>query len=289
MGVQEEEARPRCRDGAARPICRGVGKSAAAGRLRHRSLPHRDALDQRGSRKYEIELDDLAEPDKLGILARCSSTPISCAPGETRAGLTKKAADKFQTISDRFSTAVPTRGDGAFRQSAGVLLLRRQREAAAERPMVKLLESVRASRRAARNGSISYSPPWKRAANSTSTTSLGSTAACSTAGRRFRSNTPKASNCCSPRRAGLEPDRPQHLRHAVRAVSRSGKARADRRPLHRPRKDHDDRGAGDHAAASGANGPRPRRKSRDHGAGAGGSSGGDKTPSAKARKATEPR
>ena len=54
LGVQEEEARSRQGAGATDPLRRGARKPAAACRLRHAYLPHRDPLDQRSSRDLRV-------------------------------------------------------------------------------------------------------------------------------------------------------------------------------------------------------------------------------------------
>ena len=50
---------------------------------------------------YELSLDDLADPQKLSILRSVFHEPDKLRPTETRAGLTREAADKFSTISLR--------------------------------------------------------------------------------------------------------------------------------------------------------------------------------------------
>jgi type II restriction/modification system DNA methylase subunit YeeA len=50
---------------------------------------------------YELTLDDLAEPQKLDILHSVFFEPEKLRPTETRAALTKEAADKFSTIAIR--------------------------------------------------------------------------------------------------------------------------------------------------------------------------------------------
>jgi type II restriction/modification system DNA methylase subunit YeeA len=50
---------------------------------------------------YEITLDDLADPKKLDILHSVFFTPEKLRPTETRAGVTKQAADKFSEIAGR--------------------------------------------------------------------------------------------------------------------------------------------------------------------------------------------
>ena len=50
---------------------------------------------------YEIELDELADPEKLDILRSVFFDPEKLRPKETRAGLTREAADKFSTIALR--------------------------------------------------------------------------------------------------------------------------------------------------------------------------------------------
>jgi len=50
---------------------------------------------------FELMLDDLAEPDKLDILRSVFFAPAKLRPKETRAAVTKEAADKFSTIAFR--------------------------------------------------------------------------------------------------------------------------------------------------------------------------------------------
>jgi type II restriction/modification system DNA methylase subunit YeeA len=50
---------------------------------------------------YEIALDELAEPSKLDILRAVFFEPEKLRPKETRAAVTKEAADKFSTIALR--------------------------------------------------------------------------------------------------------------------------------------------------------------------------------------------
>jgi type II restriction/modification system DNA methylase subunit YeeA len=52
-------------------------------------------------KQYEIELDDLALPEKREILWAVFHDPERLRPKETRAGVTKEAADKFSTIALR--------------------------------------------------------------------------------------------------------------------------------------------------------------------------------------------
>jgi type II restriction/modification system DNA methylase subunit YeeA len=52
-------------------------------------------------KQYEIELDDLSDPKQLSILRAVFHDPESLHPKETRAGVTKEAADKFSTIASR--------------------------------------------------------------------------------------------------------------------------------------------------------------------------------------------
>jgi type II restriction/modification system DNA methylase subunit YeeA len=52
-------------------------------------------------KQYEIELDDLALPEKREILWAVFHEPERLRPKETRANLTKEAADKFSTIALR--------------------------------------------------------------------------------------------------------------------------------------------------------------------------------------------
>lgn len=50
---------------------------------------------------YELSLDDLSDPAKLDILHSVFFDPEKLRPKETRTGITKDAADKFSTISER--------------------------------------------------------------------------------------------------------------------------------------------------------------------------------------------
>jgi hypothetical protein len=50
---------------------------------------------------YELTLEDLAEPTKLDILHSVFFDPAKLRPQETRAAVTKEAADKFSTIALR--------------------------------------------------------------------------------------------------------------------------------------------------------------------------------------------
>src|SRR5947209_6317622 len=58
---------------------------------------------------YEFEVEALTEPDNLRILRAVFLDPESLKPARTRAALTKEAADKFQTISDRLQHRNPDR------------------------------------------------------------------------------------------------------------------------------------------------------------------------------------
>jgi type II restriction/modification system DNA methylase subunit YeeA len=59
--------------------------------------------------QYEFELDDLADPKNFAILRAVFHDPEALRSGHTRAKLTKEAADKFQTISDRLQHRNPDR------------------------------------------------------------------------------------------------------------------------------------------------------------------------------------
>jgi type II restriction/modification system DNA methylase subunit YeeA len=58
-------------------------------------------------RTYEIELEELAEPEKLDVLHSVFFDPIRLRPAETRAAVTKEAADKFSTIAFRLQGRGP--------------------------------------------------------------------------------------------------------------------------------------------------------------------------------------
>lgn len=57
--------------------------------------------------KYEFELEQLTDPDKFALLEAVFHDPEALRPKQTRASLTKEAADKFQTISDRLQHRNP--------------------------------------------------------------------------------------------------------------------------------------------------------------------------------------
>jgi hypothetical protein len=59
--------------------------------------------------KYEFELEQLADPDKFALLRAVFHDPEFLRPKQTRASLTRDAADKFQTISDRLQHRNPDR------------------------------------------------------------------------------------------------------------------------------------------------------------------------------------
>ena len=59
--------------------------------------------------KYEFDLEDLAEPVNLARLRAVFHNPEELRSGRTRDKLTKEAADKFQTISDRLQHRNPDR------------------------------------------------------------------------------------------------------------------------------------------------------------------------------------
>src|ERR1700682_46539 len=101
MGVQEKEARPQRRDGTARALRRCVGKSAASSRLRYRPFHHPYSLDQHGSETVRDRTRRSRAAGKTRILWAVFHDPERLRPKETRAGLTKEAADKFSTIALR--------------------------------------------------------------------------------------------------------------------------------------------------------------------------------------------
>lgn len=61
----------------------------------------RTAWTREVPKTYEFALDDLGDPKNLGILHSVFFDPDKLRPKETRAGVTKEAADKFSTIASR--------------------------------------------------------------------------------------------------------------------------------------------------------------------------------------------
>jgi hypothetical protein len=102
VGIQKEKTRSQRRNGPVGTLRRCAGKPAASGGLRHRPLRHSYRLDKyRPPKQYEIELDDLALPEKREILWAVFHDPERLRPKETRAGITKEAADQFSTLALR--------------------------------------------------------------------------------------------------------------------------------------------------------------------------------------------
>lgn len=58
---------------------------------------------------YQFDLEHLDDPENLKVLRAVFHSPDDLRPKQTRAGLTKEAADKFQTISDRLQHRNPDR------------------------------------------------------------------------------------------------------------------------------------------------------------------------------------
>ena len=171
--------------------------------------------------------------------------PEELRSGRTRAKLTKEAADKFQAISDNLQHRNPDREAVAhfvnqlvfcfFADSVKLLpngLWKKLLQAAERRPdqaKAFLDAPVRRHGEGRRLRSREYSRIRRRAVRWPPAAGVGA----------YRDRP-----IVRRRKPRLEPDRPDDFRHFVRALSRSRKARADRRTLHRPRKDHDDRRAG---------------------------------------------
>jgi len=61
------------------------------------------------TKKYEFELEDLADPAKFALLRAAFHDPEALKPVRTRAQLTRDAADKFQAISDALQHRHPDR------------------------------------------------------------------------------------------------------------------------------------------------------------------------------------
>jgi len=61
------------------------------------------------TRKYEFEIEDLAEPEKFRLLRAVFHDPEALKPKRTRAMITADAASKFQTISDALQQRHPDR------------------------------------------------------------------------------------------------------------------------------------------------------------------------------------
>lgn len=88
------------------------------------------------SERQEFTLDDLREPLRRRLLKALWSNPEAYRPHKTRTALTEEAAAKFRR--DRAAAAGPRtrRANGcAFRQSLGVLPVRRRCRHAASRPV----------------------------------------------------------------------------------------------------------------------------------------------------------
>ncbi|MDJ0447300.1 DNA methyltransferase [Methylocystis sp. JR02] len=61
------------------------------------------------TKKYEFELEELADPEKFKLLRAVFHEPEALKPVRTRAKLTSDAADKFQAVSDALQSRHPDR------------------------------------------------------------------------------------------------------------------------------------------------------------------------------------
>ncbi|MBL1257154.1 DNA methyltransferase [Methylocystis sp. Sn-Cys] len=61
------------------------------------------------TKKYEFELEELADPEKFKLLRAVFHDPDALKPVRTRAKLTSDAADKFQAVSDALQSRHPDR------------------------------------------------------------------------------------------------------------------------------------------------------------------------------------
>ena len=209
--------------------------------------------------------------------APSSTIRTNCVRGRTREKLTKEAADKFQAISDRLQHRNPDREAVAHFVNQLVFCFFAD--------SVKLLPDglwkklLKAAERKARSGQGLSRAPVRRHGQGRRLRS-GEHSRIQrrpvrwppAAGARIRGNRPPVRR----REPRLEPDRPDDLRHLVRALSRSRQARPDRRPLHRPDQDHDDRRAGRAAPAAGRVGDGEGGDRGDHGAGSKRAGGGER-------------
>ena len=197
--------------------------------------------------------------------------PDELRSGRTRAKLTKEAADKFQTISDSLQHRNPDREAVAHFVNQLVFCFFAD--------SVKLLPERRCGRSCCRPPSASREqaqglsrPPVRRHGEGRRLRSREHSRIQRRAVRRSWPPLALAAYRDRPpvrrREPRLEPDRPDDLRHVVRALSRSRQARADRRALHRSRKDHDDRRTGRAASAARRMGDGEGEDRGDHGASA---------------------
>ena len=84
----------------------------------------RTAWTREVPKTYEFALDGLADPKNLDILHSVFFDPDKFRPKETRAGLTKEAADKFSTIASRLQGRSSAEDIAHFVNQLGFLLFR---------------------------------------------------------------------------------------------------------------------------------------------------------------------
>ena len=231
------------------------------------------------TKKYSFELEDLADPEKFNILRSVFHNPDALKPTRTRAMITAEAARKFQSISDALQHRNPDREAVAhfvnqlvfcfFADSVKLLpegLLKKLLLTAEKRPGKSKDYFAKLFAEMEHGGEFDLTEiAWfngglfdGRAPLDLEPTELGL--------------------LYSATESRLEPDRPDHFRHAVRALSRSRQARADRRPLHRSRKNHDDRRSRRAAPVARAMGGGVRQNRADHAPGHGGRARGQGRP-----------
>jgi hypothetical protein len=84
-------------------------------------------------KNYEFSLEDLAEPANLNLLHSVFFDPERLRPRETRAGITREAADKFSTIALRLQGRAPPEAVAHFVNQLVFCFFCTQREIASGR------------------------------------------------------------------------------------------------------------------------------------------------------------
>jgi hypothetical protein len=132
LGIQEKARRPRRGAPAIAALCRPAGQSAATDRLRHRADRHPHQLDQRGHRDPYDPAGGTGGPEAAAAAEMGVLGPRPVAPGAHKTGTDRGSGRRVRQArrAAAGSGARPACG-GAFRQSAGVLPVRRRCRAAA--------------------------------------------------------------------------------------------------------------------------------------------------------------
>ena len=208
--------------------------------------------------KHEFVLEDLIHTETRELLRKSSAIPTNLSRQRRASRSLKRRPRSSSTIADRLRMAGhPPEKVAHFLNRLVFCLFAEDVNLLQDDLFKRLLDTLASGAKRCRNArSDCYrncSPTWRRWRIRPRTHPPFQRRPV----RRRRSAAARRRLARHPARdsaAGLGLDRSDHFRHTVRALPRSRQARADRRALHRPGKDHDDRRAGDPAPAEGGMG-----------------------------------